>query len=220
MVALADIFRRHGPADRAPCTNRWLPSPLAAMAARAPCRPAALGGPLSQGPACGEREASSHACTTRHDPTCPHEAATRWLAPPRALLLPVPSFLVTLPLPEALRPVARAHQRGLDTLLLPTSAAALPALTLDAHALGGPIGLVGVLHPWTRDLASPPPVHALVPGGALSPEGSPWRSPRSDVWLVPVRALSKLFRGPFTAALTTAQPSAIPCLPRAGNRPG
>ena len=61
-----------------------------------------------------------------------------------------------------------------------------------------------VLHTWTRDLAYHPHVHYLVPGGALAPEGSQWFSPRCEAWLVPVRALSRLFRGKFKAALTTA----------------
>jgi Putative transposase len=62
----------------------------------------------------------------------------------------------------------------------------------------------GVLHPWPRDLASHPPGHSLVPGGALSPEGSQGFSPRCEAWLVPVRARSRLFRGKCQAALTTA----------------
>ena len=181
-----------------------LPSPLAAMAARAQGRTEALGGPLSPGTACGVREYRSHAWKNRHGPKWQHAAATRGLAQQRTLLLPVPYLLVTCTLPEALRPVARAHQRCLSTLLLQTSAAALQALTLAPHDLGGQIGLVGVLHPWTRDLAFHPPVHALVPGGALSPEGFQGLSPRSAAWLVPVRALSRLFRGTCKAALTTA----------------
>jgi hypothetical protein len=80
----------------------------------------------------------------------------------------------------------------------------LQRLTLDAKYRGGQIGMVGVLHTWTRDLAYHPHVHYLVPGGALSAEGLQWLSPRSAAWLAPVRALSKLFRGKCTAALTTA----------------
>ena len=111
--------------------------------------------------------------------------------------------MVTFTLPEALRPVTRAPQRCLSNLLVQTSAAALQALALDPHYLGGHIGMVGVLHTWTRDLASHPHVHSLVPGGGLSPEGTQWLSPRSAAWLVPVRALSRLFRGTVRAALTT-----------------
>jgi len=120
------------------------------------------------------------------------------------LLLPVPYCLVTFTLPEELRPLARSHQRLMDNLLFQTAAAAFHTLALDPHSLGGQIGLMGVLHTWTRDLAYHPPVHDLVPGGALSPEGSQWFSPRCDAWLVPVRALSRLFRGKGKAALTTA----------------
>jgi hypothetical protein len=64
-------------------------------------------------------------------------------------------------------------------LLFQTSAAALKALALDPKYLGGQIGMVGVLHPWTRDLAYHPHIHYLVPGGALSPDGSTWLAPRS-----------------------------------------
>lgn len=204
MVELAAIFRRHGPAYRGRFGDRMPPSHLAAMAAIAPCRTEALGGQVSQCPDGGALEDSSHACKHRPGPKCQTEAATRWLAPQRALRLPVPYFLVTCTLPAALRPVARAHQRCLYNLLFQASAAALQALTLASHSLGGPIGLVGVLHTWPRDLAYHPPLHSLVPGGALSPEGAQWRSPRSAAWLVPVRALSQRFRGKCKAALTSA----------------
>jgi len=63
--------------------------------------------------------------------------------------------------------------------------------------------MVGVLHTWTRDLASHPPRHDLVLGGTLAPDGFTWLTPRSGDWLVPVHALSTLFRGTFRAALTT-----------------
>ena len=204
MVELAEIFQRHGPAYRAKFQDRLLPSHLAAMAAIEQCRTEALGGHRSQCSDCGELEYSSHAWKNRHGPKCQNDAATRGLEQQRTLLLPVPYFLVTFTLPEALRPVARAHQHCLYTLLFRTSAAALQALTLDPHSLGGQLGMVGVLHTWTRDLASHPHVPSLVPGGALSPEGAQWLSPRSAAWLLPVRALSRLFRGKCKAALTTA----------------
>jgi hypothetical protein len=204
MVALADIFRRHGPAFRAKFADRLLPSHLAAMTAIEQCRTEALGGHLSQCPDCGDLEYSSHSWKNRHGPKGQKDAATRWLEQQRTLLLPVPYFLVPFTLPEALRPVARAQHHCFSNLLFQTSAAALQPLTLDPHSLGGQLGMVGVLPTWTRHLASHPPVHSLVPGGALSSEGSQWLSPRSAAWLGPVRALSRLFRGKFQAALTTA----------------
>lgn len=202
MVALAARVRRSGPASRATCADRLPPSPLAALAAMAPCRTAALGGHVSQCPACGAREERAHACTNRPGPPGRNGAAPRWLAPHRTLLLPVPSVLVTCPLPAALRPVARSHPSRLDTLRVQTAAAALHALALDPQYRGGQRGRVGVLHTWTRERASHPPRHALGPGGALAPDDSTWRPPRSAEWLVPVHALSTLFRGKVQAALT------------------
>ena len=201
MVELAEIFRRYGPAYRAKFQDRMLPSHLAAMQAIEQCRTEALGGHLYQCHDCGELEYRYHSCKNRHCPKCQNAATTRWLEQQRTLLLPVPYFLVTFTLPEELRPVARSHQHRLYNLLFQTSAAALQTLTLDSHYLGGQIGMVGVLHTWTRDMAYHPHVHYLVPGGALSPEGTRWLSPRATAWLVPVRALSRLFRGKFKAAL-------------------
>ena len=193
MLELAEIFRRYGPAYRTKFADRMLPSHLAAMAAIAQCRPDALGGHLSPCAACGARESRAHSWKNRHGPQCQHDAATRWLAQQRTLLLPVPYFLVTFTLPEALRPVARAHQHCLSNLLLQTSAAALQALTLDPYYLGGPIGMVGVLHTWTRDLASHPHVHYRVPGG-------------------PVPSKCAVALTPF-CSLARARPRALPALP-------
>ena len=179
-------------------------SHLAAMPAMEPCRTEALGGHVSQWTEGTALEYRSPSGKNRHGPTCQHDATTRWLERQRALLLPVPYCLVTLTLPEALRSVARSHPQRMDNLLLQTAAAALQALALDPPSLGGQSGLVGVLHPWTRDLAYHPHGHSLVPGGALSPEGTQWLSPRSAAWLVPVRARSRLFRGQCNTALTTA----------------
>ena len=174
------------------------------MAAIAQGRTAALGGQVSQCTEGGALAYRDHSCTNRHGPTCQNEAATCWLEQHRELLLPVPYFLVPLTLPEELRPGARSHQHLMDNLLFQTSSAALKALALDPTDLGGQIGMVGVLHTWPRDMASHPHIHSLVPGGALSLDGPTWLPPHSAGWLVPVRALSQVFRGKFQEQLTTA----------------
>ena len=55
--------------------------------------------------------------------------------------------------------------------------------------------MVGVLHTWTRQLLYLPHVHYLVTGGGLTDDGR-WRSSRKD-FLVPVKALSRIFRAKF-----------------------
>ncbi len=59
--------------------------------------------------------------------------------------------------------------------------------------------MVGVLHTWTRQLLYHPHVHYLVTGGGLTDDGR-WRGARKD-FLLPVKALSPIFRAKFRDAL-------------------
>jgi hypothetical protein len=52
------------------------------------------------------------------------------------------------------------------------------------------------LHTWGRTLDYHPHVHYVVPGGGVSTDGSSWLPSRAD-FLVPVRALSIIFRAKF-----------------------
>ena len=200
MVELADIFRRFGAQYRAKYGARMPPSHLVAMAAIEQCRTEALGGQVYQCPACGEMRYSYHSCQNRHCPKCQQEAGQQWLEEQEALLLPCSYFLLTFTLPEKLRELARSHQKLIYGLLFRASAAAAQQLAQDPRFVGGTLGLVGVLHTWTRALIYHPHVHYVVPGGGLAPDGHTWRLAREG-FLLPVRALSLLFRAKFRDAL-------------------
>ena len=116
------------------------------------------------------------------------------------MLLPVPYFLVTFTLPEAWRELARSHQKLLYNTLFRASAAALQTLAHDPRFVGGTIGMIGVLHTWTRALHYHPHVHYLVPAGGLACKGRQWLPARAD-FLVPVKALSVVCRAKFRDAL-------------------
>ncbi len=200
MVELAEIFRRYGPEYREKYGARMPPSHLDAMTDIEQCRTEALGGQVYQCPECGEKRYSYHSCQNRHCPKCQNAAGQEWLEQQQALLLPVPYFLLTFTLPEELREVARSHQKLVYGLLFRASAAAAQQLAQDPRFVGGTLGMVGVLHTWTRALIYHPHVHYVVPGGGLAPDGSAWRPARED-FLLPVRALSVLFRAKFRDAL-------------------
>jgi Putative transposase len=70
---------------------------------------------------------------------------------------------------------------------------------------GGLIGVLCVLHTWSRTLTSHPPVHCLVPAGGISADRTEWRPARPS-YLVPVHALAKLFRGRFLALVHQERP--------------
>lgn len=199
MLELADIVRRHGPQYLARYQQKLLPSHRRALADIAACRTAKLGGHVYLCPPCQQRQYQYHSCKNRHCPKCQNEQATRWLTRQRRWLLPTHYFLLTFTLPAALRPLARSHQKLGYRLLFQTAAAALQKLALDPRFVGGQMGMIAVLHTWTRTLGYHPHVHFLIPGGGLTPKGH-WRFSEKDFFL-PVPALSAIFRAKFRAAL-------------------
>jgi hypothetical protein len=199
-LELADIFRQYGPAYRQKYASRMPANHLKAMRAIEQCRTEALGGQVYVCTACGETRYSYHSCRNRHCPKCQNDKAQDWLVKQEDLLLPVPYFLLTFTLPARFNEVARSHQRLLYDLLFKTSAAAMQQLAQEPRWVGGQIGMVGVLHTWGRNLAYHPHIHYLVPGGAWEDTEKRWVPARNNFFL-PVRALSKVFRGKLRQAL-------------------
>jgi len=195
MLEVAEIFRLHGPEYRAKFSARMLPSHRRAMQDIEQCRTPSLGGHLYFCPKCDQQRYSYHSCKNRHCPKCQNKQANQWLEEQQKLLLPVNHFLVTFTLPEELRTVTRSNQKPIYNLLFRAASAALMKLTQDPRFVGARLGMVGVLHTWTRQLRYHPHVHFIVTGGGLSADGR-WLSARPD-FLVPVKPLSVIFRAKF-----------------------
>lgn len=200
MTGLGEIIRTYGDTYRAKYGERLLPSHRRALRDLSVCRTAALGGHVYHCATCRVDSYKYHSCRNRHCPQCQSRAGEAWLVAQQQLLLPVPYFMVTFTLPQALRRIARSHQREMYNLLFRCAAAALQELAQDPRFVGGQIGMVGVLHTWGRDLTYHPHVHFLVAGGGLSADGQRWLSSRRN-FLVHVHPLGRLFRGKFRAAL-------------------
>lgn len=207
MPGLADIVRRDGPAYLARHWRTILPSHRRALRDLAACRTPALGGHVRACDRCGYEHYAYHSCRNRSCAQCHGTATARWLRTRQDELLPVPYFHVVFTLPAELRELVRSHQRVLLSALMATAAESLQALAADPHYLGGTVGMLAVLHTWTRALIYHPHVHCLVPGGALAPDRSRWRPARGH-FLVPVRALAVRFRARFLARITTLVPNA------------
>ena len=169
------------------------------------CRTEALGGHVYFCDPCDDYRESFHSCKNRHCPKCGHEQAQEWLTAQKCRLLPVTYFLVTFTLHDNLRRLARSNQKLIYDLLFRTSAAALQKLAHDPEYVGGRLGMIGVLQTWTRDLGVlHPHIHYLIPGGGLSEDGTQWLATRHN-YLMPKRALSKIFRAKFRDALKKTQ---------------
>jgi hypothetical protein len=176
------------------------------------CRTPALGGELFACPACGTFHYTYHSCNDRHCPQCGQTDADQWLADHASWLLPVPYFLVTFTVPEPLRAWMRSHpQRSLD-LLFATSAHALHDLARNPKRLGAWLGMLGLLHTWSRTLIYHPHVHYLVPAGGLSLDQRQW-VPSRQQFLVHVHPLADHYRTLFYQALERDAPDRLKTLP-------
>jgi hypothetical protein len=106
----------------------------------------------------------------------------------------------------------RSHPAQGYDLLLAASAQALQDLAQNPKRLGATLGLLAVLHTWTRTLEYHPHVHYLVPGGGLSLDQRQWVQSRPQ-FLLPVKALSDRCRTLFRQALQKEMPEVLADLP-------
>lgn len=202
MLEVADIFRAAGVEVCARLAA--LPSQRRAVQAILQCRTAALGGELYGCERCGALHYSYHSCGNRHCPKCHGQQTQRWLEQQRARWLPCPYYLLTFTLPKELRAVARSHQKLVYGLLLKAAAASIQKLCADPRWLGAQPSLTGVLHTWTRAMLYHPHAHFLVSAGGLCADGQEWIPAKNPKFLVPVRALSEIFRAKIRDGLQAA----------------
>jgi len=167
------------------------------------CRTAALGGHVLGCPECGHHEVSYNSCGNRHCPKCQATAAARWLEAQAADLLDTPYFHVVFTLPAALVPVAKHNPRVIYGLLMRAAVRTLLEVAANPQHLGAEVGVLAVLHTWGQNLALHPHVHCVVTGGGLAPDEGRWVAGRDDFFL-PVRVLSRVFRGKFLSGLRVA----------------
>ena len=204
MLEVAEIIRLHGAAYGARFGKALGASQRRALRDLPACRTPACGGHVRQCEQCGRTVYAYHSCGNRTCPKCHRAQTERWLAAQRARLLPCPYYLLTFTLPSALRALARDHPKAVYGLLMQCAAAALQTLARDPRYVGGRLGALAVLHTWTRALLYHPHVHLLVTAGGLAADGTQWLTPQHPAFLVPVRALSVLFRAKLCAGLKKA----------------
>jgi len=167
------------------------------------CRTAALGGHRDQCSDCGHTAISYNSCRNRHCPRCQGNARLRWLQARERELLPTRYVHVVFTLPRELAPLALQNKRLIYNLLFHASGETLLEIARDPRHLGAEIGFFSVLHTWDQRLQHHPHVHCVVAAGGLAPDHARWITSHHSFFL-PVKVLSRVFRGKFVAALKNA----------------
>jgi hypothetical protein len=202
-LEVADVFRQHGEEFLERWGHTVSPQQRKALRDIAACRTATLGGHIEQCDHCSHRVIAYNSCRNRHCPKCQSAARDRWLAERAKELLPVPYCHVVFTVPEQLAPLALQNQRLFYGLLFRAVSQTLLEIAADPRHLGAQIGFLAVLHTWSQNLLHHPHVHCVVPAGGIATDGSEWVPCRQKFFL-PVRVLSRLFRGKLLAFLREA----------------
>jgi hypothetical protein len=201
---VADIIRIAGSRfrERYRASLTW--PQVKVLLAIARCRTAALGGHLDHCTRCGYLAGISYnSCRNRHCPKCQTNAREKWLAKRQQELLPVNYFHLVFSVPHLLVQLIWQNKKVLFSLLFDASAATLLEVAADPKHLGAEIGFLSILHTWGQTLQPHPHIHCVVPGGGLAPDHQRWLSTPGNFFL-PVRVLSRVFRGKFVAGLRRA----------------
>lgn len=199
---VAEVFQRYVNARPKGERASWSWEQRAVVDRILACRTARLGGHVDACDACGHRQISYNSCRNRHCPKCQGSAQAAWLEARQAEVLPVPYAHVVFTMPQLLAPLALQNPSVVYDLLLRTSAHTLQEIAQNPKHLGARIGCFAILHTWGQTLVHHPHVHCVVPAGGLTDDGR-WRACRPGFFL-PVRVLSRLFRGKLLARLRDA----------------
>jgi hypothetical protein len=201
---VAEVFQRYLEAQPVgPTGPAWSWEQRSVVEAILACRTARLGGHVDACDACGQRTISYNSCRNRHCPKCQGSAQALWLAARQAEVLPVPYAHVVFTIPQCLAPLALQNPTVVYDLLLRTAARTLQEIAANPRHLGARLGFFTILHTWGQTLVHHPHVHGVVPAGGLADDGRTWRPCRPGFFL-PVRVLSRLFRGKLLAGLAEA----------------
>jgi hypothetical protein len=209
-VEVADVLRDCGSRFVRQFASVLTTQPRRALQDLSRCRTAELGGHVEACDHCNHRRVAYNSCRNRHCPKCQGTQMARWLTREAANVLPVEYFHVVFTLPQEVAALALQNPRVIYGLLFRASWETLRDVAADPKHLGAEVGVLAVLHTWGQSLQHHPHVHGVVTGGGLAcdPTGQlttplRWRSCRPGFFL-PVRVLSRVFRGKFLSGLRHA----------------
>lgn len=203
MIEIQNIFALHGEEYRQ--NHKLSIVQHKAMNAIINCRTARLGGHIDVCSNCGDTKISYNSCRNRHCPKCQTLSKERWIDSQKMNLLNTQYFHVVFTLPHELNTIIYQNQKDCYNLLFKAVSETLQELAMDKKFLGAKIGHTAVLHTWGQNLSFHPHIHCIVPAGGLT-KSLQWQHSKHKFFL-PVRVLSRKFRGKFLDLLKKKLPN-------------
>jgi hypothetical protein len=175
------------------------------------CRTSELGGHMD---ACPEGHYQRHwynSCGNRFCPQCKWRKINQWLERQKERLLPCGHYHVIFTIPHELNDIWIQNPRAMTGILFASMRDTLYEFFLDPKHVGAKPAIIATLHSWTRTMLLHLHVHCLVAEGGFS-EGQ-WKETRHSGYLLPIKAVMKVFRGKFLACVNGAVDKGLVVLP-------
>ena len=165
------------------------------------CKTGAYGANISICDDCGHPQIHYNSCRNRCCPMCQALPREKWMDQRREDVLEAPYFHVVFTVPQELNPLIYNNQQVLYDAMYHSVSSTINELTEDSKHLGAKVGYICVLHTWGSEMNYHPHIHVILLGGGLTPKNQ-WRD-KGEEFFLPVKVMSKLFRGKYLAELKT-----------------
>ncbi|MCD7808060.1 MAG: IS91 family transposase [Erysipelotrichaceae bacterium] len=145
---------------------------------------------------CDYKRIHYNSCGNRNCPSCQAKQREEWISKMSEFLLDIPYFHVVFTVPDSLNDIFLYNKKKMYNLLFSTSSKTLLKVSEKYY---GQVGFTSILHTWGQNLWIHPHIHMIVSGGGLTIDenGNDIFKKAPANYLVPVKALSKMFRGKF-----------------------
>ena len=178
-LTVAEILRVGAARFVAEHPSQAAPQVQSTLAKLSLCRTAALDGRRYRCGDCQSECVVYNSCGDRNCPTCSGARRSDWLDSASRLILDgVDHFQVVFTLPSDLSSLALGNRKPIYDLLFASAWSALKQTIQSEHGYD-PAALL-VLHTWNQKLDAHGHVHAVVPGGGPSLDGSGWKVAQRD----------------------------------------
>ncbi len=165
------------------------------------CKTGKLGYTASYCPECGYTKIWARSCNNRCCPSCQAPLEQKWGMERNAELISgIAYYHVIFTLPHELNGLMKDNQKLLYGLIFSSASDSLITLCRDKKYMGATPGIVSVLHTWGQKLNYHPHLHVCLSGEGLTASGQ-FIETRHKGFIIPVRALGKVFRGKNLASL-------------------
>ncbi len=161
-----------------------------------------MGSRIAKCDCCGNEVILYNSCRNRNCPHCQGSQGFRWLNKRLNETLPVQYYHGVFTIPKELRGLFLYNKKVCLNILFKSVSKTLQQVAKRNLKMN--IGYITILHTWDQKLNFHPHIHCVISAGGLNDDKTKWMSVKNDRYLLPVKKLSRVFRGKFLFYLNKA----------------